>query len=131
MARHATLYERILANCRVDEDASDPCWEFNGQCDRWGYARMNVRRPGLGQPVKLMAHIVAWLLVHVAPASREELFEAYHELQCSGLELDHLCVNPCCVNPQHLDPVTPSENCQRRNDRRVVRENVELDAAPF
>lgn len=30
-----------------------------------------------------------------------------------GLELDHLCRVRCCVNPSHLEPVTPQENCRR------------------
>lgn len=30
-----------------------------------------------------------------------------------GLELDHLCRVRNCVNPEHLDPVTPSVNKQR------------------
>lgn len=30
-----------------------------------------------------------------------------------GLELDHRCRNPQCVNPGHLDPVTHLENVRR------------------
>lgn len=30
-----------------------------------------------------------------------------------GLELDHLCRNPSCVNPSHLEPVTHAENLRR------------------
>jgi hypothetical protein len=31
----------------------------------------------------------------------------------SGLVLDHLCKNPACVNPAHLQPVTQKENLRR------------------
>lgn len=30
-----------------------------------------------------------------------------------GLELDHLCKNRLCVNPDHLEPVTHQENVKR------------------
>ena len=30
-----------------------------------------------------------------------------------GMELDHLCRNPSCVNPAHLEPVTHRENGRR------------------
>jgi hypothetical protein len=31
----------------------------------------------------------------------------------AGLQLDHLCRNPPCVNPAHLEPVTSRENTMR------------------
>lgn len=33
----------------------------------------------------------------------------------SGLDLDHLCRNRRCVNPDHLEPVTRSTNLRRGN----------------
>lgn len=35
-----------------------------------------------------------------------------------GLELDHLCFTPACVNPWHLEPVTHAENLRRRRNFR-------------
>ena len=35
-----------------------------------------------------------------------------------GLQLDHLCSNPPCVNPDHLEPVTQTENVRRSYARR-------------
>lgn len=32
-----------------------------------------------------------------------------------GLQIDHLCKTPPCVNPAHLEPVTPRENSRRSN----------------
>lgn len=34
----------------------------------------------------------------------------------AGLQLDHLCRNRACVNPDHLDPVSP-----RMNTLRIIR----------
>ncbi len=31
----------------------------------------------------------------------------------SGLQIDHLCRQRCCVNPEHLEPVTQRENVLR------------------
>lgn len=35
-----------------------------------------------------------------------------------GLEIDHLCNRPACVNPTHLEAVTAAENSRRARQRR-------------
>lgn len=46
-------------------------------------------------------------------AHRATYQEARGEIP-QGLELDHLCRTPLCVNPDHLEPVTRAENMRRR-----------------
>lgn len=35
----------------------------------------------------------------------------------AGLDLDHLCVNTKCMNPEHMEPVTRAENSRRIKER--------------
>ncbi len=73
--------------------APDECLEWQGYRQRLGYGRFRVN----GR--KVLAHRYAYeLLVGPIPV---------------GLSLDHLCRNPPCVSPAHLEPVTHQENCLR------------------
>jgi len=71
-----------------------------GDCIEWPY----VGRGGYGRAVvgnrSMPAHRFVWE-EQVGPIS-------------PGLHLDHLCCNAACVNVQHLEPVTPTENQRRR-----------------
>ena len=88
-----TLEQRILR--RVDMSGGpDVCWPFDGATTPGGYGRI-----GMGSGVVRQAHRVAY----------EQLIGPIPE----GLHLDHLCRNPVCCNPSHLEPVTPSENTKR------------------
>lgn len=42
-----------------------------------------------------------------------------------GMVLDHLCGEPRCVNPEHLEPVTHAENVRRGRATRLTRADAE------
>ena len=73
------------------EDPVSSCWEWTGTIRKDGYASGAQHRLYY---VRAKGPIPA------------------------GLELDHLCNNKRCVNPDHLEPVTHAENVRRACERR-------------
>lgn len=76
-----------------DRGYTSPCWIWQWSNDRLGYG---VVKDG-GRNRK--AHIVFW--------------ERANGPMPKGLVLDHLCEQKACVNPEHLEPVTHTENIRR------------------
>lgn len=95
-----TFYERFWN--KVDENGPIPehdaglgcCWEWTASVGNNGYGHFF---PAAG--TMDLAHRMAYMLV------KGDIPE--------GLQIDHLCRNKRCVNPDHLEPVTPRENTQR------------------
>lgn len=86
-----TLPDRFTAKVRVAESG---CWEWTAAHhpkQGYGWFKTNGRM--------VVAHRFAYeALVGPIP---------------EGLVIDHLCRNPRCVNPSHLEPVTTAENVRR------------------
>lgn len=78
-------------------DGEDDCWIWMGYVRPDGYGAIF----GTSYKNPLRVHRVCYeFLVGPIP---------------DGLELDHLCRNPRCVRPDHLEPVTHRENLLRGN----------------
>lgn len=76
-------------------EKTNACWLWQGTKSADGYGRFRVSENKRLEA----AHRYAYgLLVGPIP---------------EGLTLDHLCRNPGCVNPDHLEPVTLRENILR------------------
>lgn len=79
---------------KVDKDGPNGCWVWTAARCRDGYGVFSPRHSG-----QLKAHRFAYeLLIGPIP---------------DGLVIDHLCRNTACVNPAHLEPVTPKTNVLR------------------
>lgn len=75
-------------------DRAGDCWEWVGTKYPNGYGYFTHGRS------RRMAHRVTW--------------ELWHERELpTSLVVDHLCRNPGCVNPQHLEAVSQSTNVRR------------------
>lgn len=74
-----------------------PCWEWRGSRTHEGYGRFMMKVNG--KKASVSTHRAAYAIVwgHIP----------------EGLEVDHLCGNPSCCNPWHLEAVTHQENIAR------------------
>ncbi|MCG5460806.1 HNH endonuclease [Micromonospora sp. MED01] len=87
------VIERIKRQIVVDDKG---CWIWQGRVDSSGYGDLRLK----STPSKTrIAHRISY-----------EVFVARIP---AGLQIDHLCRVRACVNPKHLEPVTPRENTLR------------------
>jgi hypothetical protein len=102
---HNSCRER-KSNRFVEEDCGylTPCWIWRLVIHKNGYGTVQVR----GR--RWQAHIWMWVQRNgPVPA---------------GQQLDHLCKVRACVNPDHLEPVTPVENVRRSSATRLTLEQA-------
>lgn len=93
-----TEEERFWSKVRIAESG---CWEWQGK--KWeGYGTFCLqRKPGQKNNSHVKAH--RWSYEYCIGPIPE------------GLEPDHTCRNPACVNPAHIEPVLPIVNKYRGN----------------
>jgi len=94
---NVTTAERFWA--KVNKDGPNGCWVWTAAKTSLGYGEF---WPGGSHGrAGVYSHRFSYQLM-VGPIP-------------NGLQLDHLCRNPSCCNPCHLQPVTQAENMRRGN----------------
>lgn len=92
----------------VERIPESGCWIWIGSLGSHGYGQIGIRN------IMNTAHRV--------------VYEFYKGEIPKGLYLDHLCRVKCCVNPNHLEPVTNRENLLRGKgpNKEKCRQNIEI-----
>lgn len=92
-SQRKTAYQQVFEPGKYSVEGD--CWIWTGFKTWEGYPRTGAANKGLSQ----YAHVAAYTLT-IGPVPE-------------GLQLDHLCKNRSCINPRHMEPVTPVVNSSR------------------
>jgi hypothetical protein len=81
---------------KVFPEPNSGCWLWCGALTKAGYGKISL---GYREGKEVYAHRLS--------------YETHYGPIPDGLVIDHLCRVTCCVNPQHLEPVTHKVNVRR------------------
>lgn len=111
------------SGCRSGMDT--PCWRWTGYSRQIQRCREGYRIPIMTGPRNDMAD----RRVASVPAYRVAyiLFKGPIPREPKRMAVDHICFNPMCVNPDHLQLLTNSENSARKGPRgrEASRQNID------
>lgn len=103
MEQNQKLQNRIKGRVRVEKNG---CWSWQGRLDANGYGRISYSGAN---------HLVHRISLHA----------------WQGFDLDphmpvhHMCANPACCNPDHLQTISTRENTAEMLERKYYRKRIE------
>jgi DNA-directed RNA polymerase specialized sigma subunit len=80
------------------------CWIWEYAKNKQGYGQLQINKK------RYEAHRWLYILLKGEPPHKTEL--------------DHLCRNRACINPEHLEPVSHAENCRRGYNAKLDEQKV-------
>ena len=95
------LHPRLREKIYIEPNTS--CWLWLGRIGSRGYPVLDLYSYDPATQKKCVPHM----------RTNRVMYEMYVGGIDEGLELDHLCRTPLCVNPAHLEAVTHAENMRR------------------
>jgi hypothetical protein len=110
--KYATLLQRILANAKPVSESETSCRLWAGDI-RSNYPRLTLWCPERKENISVSATRACLIAVELG-SEREWFWDLYRHYSFSGLEAEHNCRHPWCVNPDHLEWLTKHENLARR-----------------
>ena len=84
---------------------TDSCWDWTGCILKSGYGQVTVNKQ------QIYAHRLSYMI------HKGDIQDDRH--------IDHLCRNPSCVNPDHLEVVSQADNTRRGLSARLTTKDVE------
>ena len=89
--RYQSIEEKLLFNTEIP--VGDDCWLWVGKMSNNGYGEFY------------------WKGKYTS--AHRAFYKYFINSNIDGLDVDHLCRHPRCVNPEHLEPVSSRENTLR------------------
>lgn len=127
--KYLTLYHRLLALSEQEAENPNSCWLWRGakQGRTANYPKINVWTGGKTRT--LAAHRVS-LVVSEIDGQWDLFWDLYKLYSIAGFEADHVCNNPSCINPDHLEWKTEAEHLALTLARRREARSRGLGVSP-
>lgn len=92
------------------------CWAWTGALNSQGYGSVSI-----GNGATALAHRASWEAANGSIPEGAQIDHTCHNAdpECKGGDT---CSHRKCINPDHLEPVTQSENLRRAYRTRAVRD---------